>query len=152
MTHPRVYAGAVSNYVRTFLPPGPPIYFRILAPLPLSVAFPSVVYVLECQSVPAAGRHELVANSPGCSVWHQVGPRYFAREFLEAAVYGVGVPAMPPTVGLVILQRLAREGRAVRVVAPADDLTQRRPVHSQPLGAWLPAGCPAAGRRVAQDA
>lgn len=153
MTHPAVYGGAVSHHARTFLPSGPPTYFRILVPLPLTVAFPSVVYVLEFQSVPAAGRHELVANSPGCSVWHQVGPRYFAREFLETAAHLVGVPAMPATVGLVILQRLAREGRAVWVPAPADDLTQRRPAERDRLGAWVrDAACPAAGRPVAQGA
>lgn len=101
-----IYSGTVSSHVRTFLPPGPPTYFRILVPLPLTVTFPSAVYVVEFQSVPAARRHEVMANSPGCGVWHQVGPRYLAREFVEAAVYDVGVPAMPATVGRVILDRL----------------------------------------------
>lgn len=139
MTHPRVYCGAVSAYVRTFRPPALPVFFRILAPLPLEVVFPSIRYVLQLQSCPAASRHELVAEDPLRGRWVIIGPSYRGAEFLEAAVYQVGVPVAVASIDGAILTRLARDGHAVRVPGPADDLTARWPVERSLLGAWLPA-------------
>ena len=37
-------------------------HYGLLMPLPLTVTFPSVTYAENLQSMPAAGRHELVAH------------------------------------------------------------------------------------------
>lgn len=137
-THPPVYVGAVSAYVRTFHSPPLPVFFRILAPLPLEVVFPSIRYVLQMQSCPAASRYELVAEDPLRGRWVIVGPSYRGAAFLEAAVYQVGVPVAVASIGGVILTRLARVRRAVRVSAPSNDLTGRWPADGSLLGAWIP--------------
>ncbi len=140
---------AVANYVRTFQLASPRVFFRVLTPLPLEVVFPSVRYVLQLQSCPAASRYELVAEDPLRGRWVIVGPSYRGAVFLETAVYRVGVPVTVASIGGVILARLARDGLAVTVTVPADDLTSRWPAERSLLGAWLAAECPAAVNPVA---
>jgi hypothetical protein len=105
--------------------------------LPLTVAFPSITYVLQLQTVPAAGRHEFVAHDARAGAWWPVGPVYLAREFLERAVFEVGVPVRPATVGETIMRRMVLDGRAERMQAPAVDLSTLRPDRPSHLGEWL---------------
>lgn len=134
----------MAPFVHPTLPVRPSAYFRLLTPPPLEVVFPSVRYVLAFESVPMAGRHQLMAQDPERGRWWMVGPWYHGREFLETAVFEVGVPVMPATVAEVIMRRLQRDGQAELVAAPADDLTARRPAERQPLGSWLRACAPSA--------
>jgi hypothetical protein len=117
--------------------PSAPTFYRLLVPLPLTVSFPSVTYEVSLQSVPAAGRHELVAHAAETGVWPFLSPRYHAREFLEQAVFQSGFPVRPASIGEVIMRRLVREKRAEIVPVPVDDLTERRPAARQHLGTWL---------------
>ncbi len=118
-------------------PPSAPPFYRLLVPLPLTVRFPSVTYEVSLQSIPAAGRHELVAHDAKTGVWPFLSPRYHAREFLEQAVFESGFPVRPASVAEVILRRLVREKHAEVVPVPAYDLTERRPAARQHLGTWL---------------
>lgn len=129
MTSPR--------FARHFAPAGPVTHYRLRTPLPFTVAFPSVSYVLQLQSTLSAGRHELVAHDPAAGAWWPVGPAYLGREILERAVFEVGVPVRRDTVAEVILRRLVMEGRAERLPAPAVDLATLRPAAKAHLGAWL---------------
>ncbi len=117
--------------------PRTPTFYRFLVPLPLTVTFPSVTYEVSLQSIPAAGRHELVAHDARTGVWPFLSPRYHAREFLEQAVFQSGFPVHPASIAEVILRRLTREKRAEVMPVPVDDLTERRPAVRQHLGTWL---------------
>ena len=99
------------NY-RTHSPERPPVHYRVLVPLPLTVTFPSVTYELSLQSVLAAGRHELVAHDAKTGMWPTVSPVYHARDRLEQAVFQLGFPVRPASIAEVIMQKLVREGRA----------------------------------------
>jgi hypothetical protein len=125
------------RFTRTFIPAGPLTYYRLRVPLPVMVAFRCVSYALDLQTVPAAGRHEIVAQDAAVGAWWPVGPVYLAREFLERAVFEVGVPVRPATVGETIMRRLAIDGRAERMPAPAFDLSTMRPATASHLGAWF---------------
>jgi hypothetical protein len=125
------------RFSRSFIPPGPATHYRLTVPLPLTVAFPSISYVLQFQTVPAAGRHEFVAHDARAGAWWPVGPVYLAREFLERAVFEVGVPVRPATVGETIMRRLVLDGRAEGMPAPAVDLSAMRPDRRSHLGEWL---------------
>jgi hypothetical protein len=122
---------------RSFVPAGPPTFYRLRCPLPLTVAFPSISYVLQLQTVPAAGRHEFVAHDASAGTWWPVGPVYLARKFLERAVFEVGVPVRPATVAETIMRRLVLVGRAERMPAPAVDLSTMRPDRLSHLGEWF---------------
>jgi hypothetical protein len=99
--------------------------------------FPSVTYEVSLQSIPAAGRHELVAHDTQTGVWPFLRPRYRAREFLEQTVFHSGFPVRPVSIAEVIVCRLVREQRVEVMPAPVDDLTERRLDARQRLGAWL---------------
>jgi hypothetical protein len=114
----------------------PPTFYRLLVQLPLTVVFPSVTYEVMLQSIPAAGRHELVACDRETGTWPTLSPRYHSPDFLAQAVFTVGFPVRSASIAAVILQRLVREGRAVVVPEPADDLTERRPDSNAGRGAW----------------
>lgn len=139
-----------ARFTRSFIPAGPATYYRLRVPLPLTVAFRCVSYALDLQTVPAAGRHEIVAHDAAAGTWWPVGPVYLAREFLERAVFEVGVPVRPATVGETIMRRLVLDGRAERMPAPAVDLSAMRPAFRTHLGAWLDRtdGSLASGRAV----
>ncbi len=126
-----------ARFTRTFIPAGPVTYYRLRIRLPLTVAFPSVSYVLQLQTIPAAGRHEIVALDAAAGTWWPVGPSYLAREFLERAVFEVGVPVRPATVGETIMRRLVIDGRAERMPAPSVDLSTMRTVKASHLGVWF---------------
>jgi hypothetical protein len=126
-----------AHSARHFVPAGRVAHYRLRTPLPFTVAFPSVSYALQLQSILAAGRHEFVAHDLAGGGWWAVGPAYLAREILERAVYEAGVAARRDTVGAVILQRLVMEGLAERMPAPAVDLAKLRPAATSHLGAWL---------------
>jgi len=119
---------------RTFAPSGRLAYYRLTAPLPMIVDFPSVAYTVALESVPAAGRHELLAHDARRAVWPRIGPCYRSAELLREAVFLAGVPVRADTIGGVILLRLVSEGRAVLVAAPADDPAERWPAQVGPLG------------------
>lgn len=129
-----------ARFARSFIPDGQFRYYRIRVPLPLTAAFPSISYVLQLQTVPAAGRHELVAHDAAAGAWWPVGPVYLAREFLEHAVFVVGVPVRPATVGETIMRRLVLDGRAQWMPVPAVDLSTMRPDRASHLGQWLNVG------------
>lgn len=103
------------------------------------MVFPSVAYLIQWESCPAAGWHKLVAHDRERGVWPFIGPAYRARAFLEAAVFQVGVPVAPATIGAVIMRRLLLEGRADKVPspAPADDPATWLPAARPYLGTWL---------------
>jgi hypothetical protein len=130
----------LARFSRSFIPPGAATHYRLTVPLPLTVAFPSISYALQLQTVPAAGRHELVAHDAAAGLWWPVGPAYLAREFLERAVFEVGVPVRPATVAETIMRRLVLDGRAQRMPAPAVDLWTMRPDRASHLGEWLNVG------------
>jgi hypothetical protein len=129
-----------AHFSRSFIPADPPTHYRLRCLLPLTVAFPSTSYALHLQTVPAAGRHEFVAHDETAGAWWPVGPVYLAREFLERAVFEVGVPVRPATVGDTIMRRLVFDGRAQRMPAPAVDLSTLRPDRPSHLGEWLNVG------------
>lgn len=89
------------------------------------------------QSIPAAGRHELVAHDTKTGVWSLLSPRYHAREIFEQAVFQVGFPVRPASIAEVIMRRLVRDQRTEVVPMPVDDLCERRPASREHLGAWL---------------
>lgn len=64
-----------------------------------------------------------MANDAAAGTWWSVGPVYLAREILERAVFEVGVPVRPATVGETMMRRLVLDGRAERMPAPAVDLS-----------------------------
>ncbi len=122
---------------RTFFPARPPVFYRLLVPLPLTVVFPSVTYEVSLQSVLSAGRHELVAHDAKTGTWPTLSPVYHGREILELAVFKAGFPVRTASISEVVLRRLVQEGRAEKVPAPDHDLAERRPATGERLGAWL---------------
>lgn len=127
---------ASPRFSRSFIPPGPATHYRLTVPLPLTVAFPSISYVSSfrpCQ----AGRHEFVAHDATAGAWWPVGPVYLAPEFLERAVFEIGVPVRPATVGETIMRRRVLDGRAERMPPPDVDLMTMRPERAPHLGARL---------------
>ncbi len=78
-----------------------------------------------------------MANDAAAGTWWPVGAAYLAREILERAVFGEGVPVRRDTVANVILRRLVLEGSAERVPAPATDLSAMRSDQPHHLGEWL---------------
>ncbi len=133
LTHPAAYRAPDAS--RPHLRPRRP--YRLRVPLPITVAFRCVSYVLQLQTVPAAGRHEFVAHDAAAGLWWPIGPSYLTREFLERAVFEVGVPVRRDTVGAVIMRRLVCEGRAETIPTPAVDLATLRPASTSHLGEWL---------------
>jgi hypothetical protein len=129
-----------AHFSRSFIPSGSVTHFRLRVPLPLTVPFPSASYVLDLQTIPAAGRHEFVAHDAAAGAWWPIGPAYLARKFLERAVFEEGVPVRPATVGAAIMRRLVLDGRAERMQAPAADLAAMRPARASHLGEWLNVG------------
>jgi hypothetical protein len=113
------------------------MHYRLTVPLPLTVVFPSISYVLQLQTVPAAGRHECVAHDAAGGTWWPVGPTYLVRDFLERAVFEVGVPVLRATVAAAIMRRLVLDGRAQRMPTPAVDLSTMRSGRASHLGEWL---------------
>lgn len=114
----------------------PVVYYRLLVKLPCVVGFRTVTYELILISIPAAGRHELTAHDARRGKWPIIGPSYHAREFLEEAVFGAGIPVRRDTIGATILRRMVAERRAEVVPRPPLDPADKRPTGT-PLGAWL---------------
>ncbi len=107
---------------RTYFPDRPPVHYRLLVPLPLTVVFPTVTYEVSLQSVLSAGRHELVAHDTKTGTWPTISPVYHGREILELAVFKAGFPVRSASIAEVVLRRLVREGRAEVVLAPVENL------------------------------
>ena len=96
------------------MPPADPTRFRLLADLPLEVAFKSITYRLAIVQLPVSGIWQLRASYPG-GYWlcEYAG----SEKALRAAVYWAGLELEKATVTRVIFERLVKEGRAERVGA-----------------------------------
>jgi hypothetical protein len=83
--------------------------FRLLAELPLEVAFKSITYRLEIAEVPVSGLWQLEARWPG-GYW--LCAHAGSEANLRQAVYAVGLELEPATMARTIFERLVKEGRA----------------------------------------
>lgn len=87
------------------------IRFRLLADLPLEVAFKSITYRLAIAQMPVAGLWQFEARWPG-SYW--LCAHAGSEQALRAAVYDEGIVFERGTVPWLIFDRLVSEGRARR--------------------------------------
>jgi hypothetical protein len=83
--------------------------FRLLAELPLEVAFKSITYRLAIACVPVSGLWQLEAHWPG-GYW--LCAHAGSEANLRRALYAEGFELEPATVPRVIFERLVKEGRA----------------------------------------
>jgi hypothetical protein len=88
--------------------------FRLLADLPLEVAFTTITYRLEVVEVPVSGVWQLRASYPG-GYW--LCTYQASEEALRKEVYLDGLEFGLATITRVIFERLVKEGRAETVGA-----------------------------------
>ena len=88
--------------------------FRLLAALPLDVAFRGITYRLAVAQVPVAGLWQLEARGPG-GFW--LIAHAGSEEALRRRLYKEGVEFGRATVGRTIFERLVKEGWAEMVAA-----------------------------------
>jgi hypothetical protein len=93
------------------MPSPRPTRFRLLADLPLEVAFKSITYRLAIMQVPVSGMWQLEARWSG-GYW--LCAYRSSEEKLRKAVYGEGLELERATVARTIFERLVKEGRAAR--------------------------------------
>ena len=91
-----------------------PTRFRLLADLPLEVAFKSISYRLEIAQVPVSGMWQLRATYSG-GYW--LCAYQSSEAALRKAIFEEGLEPERATVARTIFERLLKEGRAEVVVA-----------------------------------
>ena len=88
--------------------------FRLLADLPLEVAFKSITYRLAIVQLTVSGIWQLRASYPG-GYW--ICAYAGSEKTLRAAVYRAGMELDRATVARVMFERLVKDGRAEVVAA-----------------------------------
>ena len=88
--------------------------FRITAPLPLTVVFPSIAYTLDISQTPGGGEDWRLKASGPKGVW-LMAEGYRTKEALLHDITQTGITAPPVTVPELILKRLVQEHRAEMV-------------------------------------
>jgi hypothetical protein len=83
--------------------------FRLLAALPLTIAFKSITYQLDIAQVPVSGLWQLEARWPG-GFW--LVAHASSEVALRKAVYAEGVELRRAMVARTIFERLVKEGQA----------------------------------------
>lgn len=91
-----------------------PRRYRLIARVPLTVAFPSVVYRLTFSKVNGPDVWELIAVPVGGDS-HWVLTHTGSEQALAGQAYTAGFAVLHPTVPSTIMERLCREGRAERL-------------------------------------